>query len=183
MRMQPTAFLLALSFTLTAPATLLAQRPSSTLADSARFAVQEFYNWYVPAAAHPHSRDIIMLAATHGPIRFDPELVKWLRIDSTARAQAKDEIDGLDGDPFLNAQDPCNAYVARAVRAEGTAFLIDVTGRGGCAQHRTPDVTVRLGRRRDRWVVVEFLDPQRKYEGLIPLLRRLHPSAKQRIQP
>jgi hypothetical protein len=158
--------------------TLSAQQRSHTEADSARTLVQRFYNWYVPRAANPRGRDMIMEAATHGPLRFDPELVRWLRIDSTARARAKDEIDGLDGDPYLNAQDPCYAYSAQSVAAAGRAFRVSVLGRGGCAVHKRADVVVEIGHRAGRWTILEFRDPSRRNEGTIPLLKQLHPKAK-----
>ena len=57
-------------------------------------------------------------------------------------------------------------------------LLADVLGHGGCEAHQTPDVTVALARRAGRWTILEFLDPNRHGEGVIPLLRRLHPSAR-----
>src|SRR6476659_3922515 len=161
-----------------ATGTLSAQEPSRTNADSARALVQRFYNWYVPRAANPRGRDMIMYAATHGPLRFDSELVRWLRIDSTARARAKDEIDGLDGDPYLNAQDPCDAYTAKSAVASGRAFMVSVLGRGGCTAHERPDVVVEIGQRAGGWTILEFRDPGRRNEGTIPLLKQLHPKAK-----
>jgi hypothetical protein len=155
------------------------QSQSTTAAeDSARRSVQAFYDWYVPRAAHPGKRDMIMFAATNGPLRFQPELVRWLRIDSTARARNKDEVDGLDGDPYLNSQDPCKKYTVRAVHTQGTSFLADVVGTGECETRAKPDVVVELMRDRGRWTVVEFHDPERQNAGLIPLLRQLHPKAR-----
>src|SRR5438046_203437 len=86
------------------------QAQSRKEADSGRAAVQHFYDWYVPRAANSRGRDMLMVAAVNGPLRFDHELVRWLRIDSIAQARATGEIDGLDGDPYLNAQDPCDVY-------------------------------------------------------------------------
>lgn len=152
--------------------------PPVNQADSVRRAVQRFYDWYVPRAANARGRDRVMEAAVRGPLSFDTELVRWLRTDSTARARAKGEIDGLDGDPYLNAQDPCDAYSARAPTATDSSFLVSILGHGGCARHSRPDVVVEVARRGGRWIVLEFRDPNRRNEGLIPLLRRLHPRAK-----
>jgi hypothetical protein len=166
----------ALSFTATA---LPGQNGlSSAQADSARRLVQRFYDWYVPRAADPKDRDMFMEAATHGPLPFDTQLVRWLRIDSTARARAKDEVDGLDGDPYLNAQDPCEVYSAQSAVASGPSFLVSVLGHGGCPKHERPDVVVEIARRRGRWTILEFRDPARNNEGTIPLLKRLHPRAR-----
>jgi hypothetical protein len=154
-----------------------AQAETRSERDSVRRAVQAFYSWYTPRAAKPRGVDMVMRAATHGPLSFDPELVKWLRIDSTARARTKDEVNGLDGDPYFNAQDPCDRYRVQSVRSQDSRFLVDVVGQGGCTAHKNPDVIVVVGRTGGKWVVKEFLDPSRRNEGLLPLLRRLHPKA------
>jgi hypothetical protein len=151
---------------------------SSPQADSARRLVQRFYDWYVPRAANPRGRDMFMEAATRGPLPFHPELVRWLRIDSTARARTKDEVDGLDGDPYMNSQDPCNAYSVQSATASGQAFLVGVLGHGGCEKHTRPDVVVEIGHHNGRWTILEFRDPARQNEGTIPLLKKLHPRAK-----
>jgi hypothetical protein len=171
---------LTIAATLSFAAALLpcATTTAQTPADSARRLVQQFYDWYVPRAANPRGRDMVMQAATRGPVPFDAELVRWLRIDSIARARAKDEVDGLDGDPYLNAQDPCTAYVTQSVEPAGQSFLVSVLGHGGCAVHQRPDVVVEIIRRGSRWTILEFRDPARKNEGTIPLLKRLHPKAK-----
>src|SRR6185437_10534069 len=145
--------------------------------DSARAVVQHFYDWYLPRAANPRGRDVIMEAATRGPLPFNPELVRWLRIDSTAQARASGEIDGLDGDPYLNAQDPCDAYTARSATRTDSSVLVGVLGHGGCAEHVRLDVLVEVARRGGHSTILDFRDPARQNEGTIPLLRRLHPAA------
>ena len=177
-RTRAQSLVIGISICLTLSTHAGAQATPKTLADSATRAVQRFYDWYVPMAAKPKGRDAVMLAATRGPLEFDRELVRWLRIDSTARARNADEVDGLDGDPYLNSQDPCNRYVAIAARADGASFLVGVVGKGGCPAHTTPDITVKLGRSGARWIVLEFLGPERNNEGLIPLLKQLHPKSK-----
>ena len=156
---------------------LHAQTPASA-PEASRRSVQAFYDWYVPRAAHPGKRDMIMVAATDGPLHFDAELARWLRIDSTARARNKAEVDGLDGDPYLNSQDPCDKYTARSGHVEGAKVLVEVFGSGGCPSRATPDVIVELTQTRGGWTVTEFRDPNRNNEGLIPLLKRLHPKAR-----
>jgi hypothetical protein len=155
-----------------------AQQRPNIAPDSVRKVVQRFYDWYVPRAAKPRGRDMIMVAATHGPVAFDAELVRWLRIDSTARARAKGEVDGLDGDPYLNSQDPCDSYSAQNATAAGQSFMVPVLGKGGCEARKVPDIIVEIANRGGRWTILEFRDPNRRNEGTIPLLRQLHPKAK-----
>lgn len=121
---------------------------------------------------------MMMAAATHGPLPFDAELVRWLRIDSTARARAKGEVDGLDGDPYLNTQDPCDSYSVRSVRAQGHSLIVEVLGHGGCTTHLRPDVRVEIASQNGRWTVIDFLDPNSGNAGLIALLKQLHPKAR-----
>src|SRR5215213_7210862 len=90
--------------------------------------------------------------------------------------RAKDEIDGLDGDPFLNAEDPCDAYSVQSVSTAGRALRVSVLGHGGCTVHERPDVVVEIGRRAGRWTILQFRDPSRHSDGVIPLLKHLHPK-------
>jgi hypothetical protein len=160
------------------PTPLPAQLQLRLAPDSARQVVQTFYNWYLPVATHPGKRDAFMTAATSGPSQFEPELVRWLRIDSTARARGQGEIDGLDWDPFLNSQDPCEKYTASAVRVDGSRYFVDVVGSGGCRSHTDADVVVELRATGGSFVIHEFRDPRQRNEGLIPILKRLHPQAR-----
>jgi hypothetical protein len=175
MRLTPLTIVIAFCC---AAGTLSGQPRPSAQADSARKLVQRFYDWYVPRAAHPRGRDMIMEAGTHGPLPFDRELMRWLRIDSTARARAKGEIDGLDGDPYLNAQDACDRYSVQSAAAVGPVYLVSVLGHGRCEVHVRPDVLVEIGHQNGRWTILEFRDPSRHNEGTIPLLKELHPKAK-----
>lgn len=154
-----------------------AQRTATSSRDSVAEAVQHFYDWYVPRAAKPGRRDMIMEAATHGPLQFDTTLVRWLRVDSTARARAVGEIDGLDSDPYLNAQDPCDTYRVGTATVTGPNARVSVVGHGGCAAHRTADVVVELKQSSGEWVVYDFLDPHFHNQGLRATLKELHPSA------
>jgi hypothetical protein len=151
---------------------------SASSVDSARVAVQRFYDWYLPRQAKPAGRDMVMYAATNGPLAFNAEVVRWLRIDSTARARNRNEIDGLDGDPFLNAQDPCDRYQVQDVTRRNGQVWVNVRGTGGCARHEGPDVIVVLQPSLKGFIVRDFLDPQHHNRGLIVLLRELHAKAK-----
>lgn len=160
---------------------LAAQSVPTATRDSVARAVQAFYDWYVPRAVAPGPTDVVLLAATRGPLPFDSLLVHWLRVDASARARADGEVVGLDGDPYLNAQDPCEGYHVSAVRARGAELLVDVIGRGGCPPHDTPDVTVVLTRVQGRWTVRDFLDPNRDDDALTALLKRLHERPPRRV--
>ena len=143
------------------------------VAESAQRAVQRFYDWYVPRQEHAGGPDTWMVALTRGPLQVDPELVRWFRIDSTAQARAKGEIDGIDWDPFLASQDPCKAYTTAPPIIEGVRVYIPVHCRG----QKAPAVLVEVRHVKTGWMIVEWRNPKSR-EGIIPAIRRLHPSAR-----
>jgi len=116
-----------------------------------------------------------MAALSRKQFTFAPELVAALRADSIAQAKSDDDEDGLDGDPFLNAQDPCRRYVAKTVRHRGDVYLVDVLGSGGCARHAVPDVVVEVVAQGDRLVFANFRYPDDDSD-LRTELENLHPD-------
>ena len=85
---------------------------------------QAFYDWYLPVALHTKRQMASAIAIKQRPEIFDSTLLRALRCDAAAQTTAVGEIDGLDFDPFLNAQDPPAHY--RAIRTSGT--LVTVVG-------------------------------------------------------
>jgi YD repeat-containing protein len=152
---------------------LLTQQQAHASIDAARVAresVARFYSWYVPAAQQAGAD---MRALHDARWHFSPVLVSALRADSAATEANPSEIVGLDMDPFLNAQDPCDRYAPTAVRRDGKTFLVDVHGSGGCASHRETDVTVRVAFRGATPVFVNFIYPQPHNDDLLHLLAQL----------
>jgi Protein of unknown function (DUF3828) len=147
-----------------------AQTTQSDSAAQAQRAVQEFYSWYVPMAAKTPSA--WMHAIRKRRTTFAPAIVRALRGDSVAAAAHPSEVVGLDGDPFLNAQDPCDRYDAVRTTAHGRVYLVEVLGTGGCVAHTKPDVVVEVARAGGKWVFMNFryLDPN---DNLLDLLKRL----------
>lgn len=133
--------------------------------------VAEFYAWYAPMAQRDPGPD--MRAVRERPALFSPQLVRALRADSIATAQGGEEIDGLDGDPFLNAQDPCERYQPIRTRRAGQVYLVEVLGSGGCAVHQTPDVIVQVTFRDGSPVFTNFLYSRKRGDDLLSLLKRL----------
>ncbi len=163
--------LLALSICVLAPARALAAQGTAA-ADSALRVVQAFYSWYVPMAAEDADDPAWMRAIRERGALFSRELIDGLRADSVARAKDPDEVVGLDGDPFLDAQDPCDSYHVRRARPSGDNWLVEVLGSGGCETHNTPDVVVEVARRDGRWVFVNFRDPGPPPRDLLGTLQR-----------
>jgi hypothetical protein len=146
-------------------------------ADSAalRFA-RAFYAWYVPAQARSHERGVELVLKQRGSA-LGEELRRALVQDSVAQARAKGEINGLDFDPFLNSQDPCDSYVARGVRRDGAGFAVEVYGACRVAKDARPDVVVELAPRGNSWVIRDLRYSANR--DLLGLLRRLHGAPTQ----
>lgn len=136
----------------------------------ARDIVAKFYTWYVPASQKP---DADTRALGDARWHFDPTLARELRADRAAARASKDEIVGLDMDPYLNSQDPCERYAPSGVRRDGKDFLVDVKGSGNCGTHTTVDVTVRVRFQGTTPVFVNFLYPGPTGDSLDKLLRTL----------
>ena len=114
-----------------------------------------------------------MQAVRERPALFSTDLVTALRADSTASAQTPSEVVGLDGDPFLNAQDPCDHYSSNGVAELGGHFLVQVVGAGGCAAHTTADVTVEITPTNGRLVFTNFIYSSRDRDNLVATLADL----------
>ena len=95
-----------------------------------------------------------------------------------AQARAEGEIDGLDWDPFLNSQDPCNQYEVRKVTKKGLNYLVEILGTGGCEEHTKPDIVAELTQQNGTWVFVNFRDSAGPGDDLLSALKRLHPDTK-----
>jgi hypothetical protein len=165
--------------TLLALAALLSAHltPSVETADSANLAravVARFYAWYVPVAKRTPEADMRSLKDARW--HFDPALAKALRADVAAAARSPDEIVGLDMDPFLNSQDPCDRYAPIGVRYQSGNYFVAVRGSGGCAAHTAPDVTVQLVFRGGNAVFVNFLYSGKPKDDLLSLLATLAAS-------
>ena len=70
--------------------------------------VEKFYSWYAPLAGKRNEPRVPWIVAiTERPELFETTLVEALLEDRAAQEQVTGEIVGLDFDPFLFTQDPC----------------------------------------------------------------------------
>jgi hypothetical protein len=90
-----------------------AQEPSLPTQASCLHFVQGFYDWYVPLTKKKMNEPAFNVALQKKPDAFNADLLQALRVDSEASAHAKDDIVGLDFDPFIGSQDPAIRYEAR----------------------------------------------------------------------
>ena len=152
--------------------------PDAALASATAF-TQAFYSWYVPKAEKGMGEQLAIGDSAH---LFDSTLVAALRADAEARAKDSEEVVGLDGDPFLNAQDFCQSYEVGSARRDSAHVLVDVYGVCDGKKHATPDVLAELAPRGASWVFVDFQYPE-AHSSLSRTLVELrdsreHPSLK-----
>ncbi len=106
------------------------------------------------------------------------ELMAALQADREASVANDEEIVGLDFDPFINAQDVCEGFEARAAAARDTTMDVAVYNTCDWGHPLVPDVIYVLQRRGDRWVIADL-----RYGGGQSLLEILAYYAEQRKQP
>src|SRR5690242_2128946 len=121
MRMRTLAFSL-----LFISASAMAAETGTTQANSVKVFVQSFYDWYVPLALEPHDSFSYEIVLKQRPDYFSPILRSALKRDLEASQKNPDYIVGLDFDPILAAQDPCDHYVAEAVKQVGKNYEVSI---------------------------------------------------------
>lgn len=141
-----------------APATTASAETAMRADDDARRFVQEFFDWYAA-----YSRRATGAAwdsvEVERPGTLGDDLVRALRVDAEGRAGREGEAAGLDFDPFLAAQDPCEHYEARAVETKGEAIHVAMHGTCADAREPGPDVVAVVTRHDGRWRIVNFRYP------------------------
>ena len=84
-----------------------------TLQTTPQTFVQSFYDWYTRKGSNMDS------VVEQRPSVLAPHLLAALHADREEQAKNAGEITGLDCDPFVNSQDPCEHYVAGMPVASG----------------------------------------------------------------
>src|SRR5436853_3910886 len=87
--------------------------------------VRDFYAWYLPATPGANARGLGLVLKSRVSL-FTEELFRALKQDFDASAKNPDEIVGLDFDPFLATQDPCERYEVGAAIHKGKGFLVGI---------------------------------------------------------
>jgi hypothetical protein len=154
----------------------LVQSKSET--DLVRGFVQEFYDWYVQIDDRGRSDSASDLALKRRPSAFDTLLASRLKEDSRAKAKAKGEIVGLEFDPFLNSQDPCDRYEVVTVRSKAQSYLVDVRGVGGCGKHDEADLVAEVVFKNGKWLFTNFHYPGPPAFDLLTALKQLRDDRK-----
>ena len=135
---------------------------------SAESFARRFYAWYLPLFKRsPNAEDA---ALSQHATWFSPALRAALQRDERESGRTGD-IDGLDGDPFLSAQDWCQGIAIGDATARDS--LVTVPVYDVCDGRRAPEphVIADLKPSAEGWVFVDFESPGDK--NLLALLAEL----------
>lgn len=141
------------------PAKVASSQAITNNASAARAFVDAFYNWYAPIAGKPSHVPRWYAVLDQRPVVLADTLLRALRRDRDQQSKAVGEIVGLDFDPFLGAQDPCDRYVTGDAVQGGDAYRVSVFGVCGKVRHTLADVIAEVARRDTVWVFVDFFYP------------------------
>jgi hypothetical protein len=158
-----------------------AQEASGPTQETCLRFVQGFYDWYVPLTKKRMNEPTFNVALQTKPDVFNPDLLQALRVDSEASAHAKDDIVGIDFDPFIGGQDPAGRYEARNATLRNNKCSVEiwrVSPTGKAANSGKPDVIADVGFDRGHWKFVNFRYPDVKTD-LLSVLKTLREERNQ----
>jgi hypothetical protein len=148
------------------------QKDHGSEALSVRKFTAHFYEWYVKTADGADRME--MLATKEMRQALAPELLQAIKRDFEAQAQDKSGyIVGLDFDPFLNSQAPCDRYEVRNIVKKGESYWAEIHGAGGCMAHDASDLTAEVVSRNGAWMFANFYYSGQFAQDLLNLLMSL----------
>jgi hypothetical protein len=134
-----------------------AQKPGvQHVSESPGHFVGQFYAWYVPRTLSDKSIPAYEFTLKNKKNLFTPVLLKALKDDFEASAKVRDEIVGLDFDPFLNTQDPCERYEVGKTVQKGNSYRVEVYGICSGKRSEKPDVWPEVLRVNGHWLFANF---------------------------
>jgi hypothetical protein len=132
---------------------------AQTDTESSQAFVQSFYDWYTPLSLKEHSLPAIDITLSERQNLFSHELYMSLRADSIARKKDPGFIVGLDFDPFLATQDPCEKDEVGKAILEGDKYIVEVYEVCEGKKRTAPNVEVELSKKDGQWIIDNFYYP------------------------
>lgn len=137
----------------------LANAENATQSQSPKIFLQSFYDWYTPISVKEGPLPAVDITLKEKPNVFNSVLYKGLQEDSVARNEYPGYIVGLDFDPFLASQDPCEKYVVGDVTRLGDSYKANVFGVCDGKKDANAGVIVEVVRHDSQWVIKNFYYP------------------------
>jgi len=153
-----------------APEPLRAQEGNSgnVKASCGRY-VLGFYDWYA-TNVFGKPRGWLEPILHEKRTAFSPDLLNVLEKFSRKPTNHQAEIDELDFDPILHAQDTADRYVIGSVTRRGDRYLVEVFSVSSGKRSPKPDVVPELSFKDGRWLFVNF---HYGGENLVSILKRI----------
>jgi hypothetical protein len=139
---------------------------------SARAFVQDFYAYYVPLLSAEREGPPWDTVVREREAAFAPELLSALVQDHAASAASSDEVVGLDFDPFVASQDPCERYEAGPASVVGDTARVEVFGVCDGTRDSAPAAVAEMVRVNGAWRFTNFGYP-REHSDLMAVLTQL----------
>ena len=139
--------------------------------EAAAQVARKFYAWYVPATPDGKWRgwDAVFRERASS---MTSELARALKEDFEAQSREQNEIVGLDFDPFLASQDPCERYEVGKATRQGENYRVEVHAVCDGKKRDKPDVIAELAPKGGSWVFTNFHYP-RENTDLLRVLKEL----------
>jgi len=154
----------------------------SDSAAGARAFVESFYRWYVPIAIGDHKEPADAIALRERPRLFSSQLYRALKADNDAQAKAPGELVGLDSDPFLNSQDPCERFAIGRVERRHDAYRVEVFAVCSGKRLDRPSALADVRSVNGHWKFVDFFHDGGK-DGLLATLKLLSEDRRKSANP
>ena len=135
--------------------------------------VQKFYDWYLKKTQANKGTPGWSFLLDTPPATLSPDLISALKEDAEAQRKVKDDIVGLDFDPFLNSQDPCSSYVVGKVSSKAEHYLVEVYCTQKGRKESKPAVVADVIQKNGQWLIVNFqyVGPDDTMLSMLKLLR------------
>ena len=128
---------------------------SNNVQRSCREFVISFYNWYV-TNVFTKPNGWLGPVLRYRSSAFSPDLRRVLKEYAQGPIERQVEIDRLDFDPFLNAQDNPDSFEARSVTQKGDRYFVELyfvwSGKPNAKPKVIPELTLLNG----RWQFANF---------------------------
>jgi hypothetical protein len=159
------AVLLAVGGAIVSPA----QQAPADSSQAARSFVEAFYRWYVPVASVEHKGPADAVALKERRAAFSSDLYRALKADIDAQAKVVGEIVGLDSDPFLNSQDPCERFAIGTVVRRRDMYRVQFFAVCEGKRLDRPSALAEVRAANGHWEFVNFYDANGKNDLLATL--------------
>jgi len=133
-------------------------KPDPKTLKSARNFVDHFYGLYLTELVDDDDNPSPYDAVESQGRLFNPILRKELK-DYFDAPDDSDEISGLDFDPFLYSQDPCQEYEVGDAAMRRAAIWVPVYGVCDGKKHEKPDLYAEVAPAKSGWQFVNFHYP------------------------